>query len=118
MGRLLRPRTHRMSLVAAIVAGFIVRAGHRRADGRAIYASQALVDELEARCWEDWGAVVERLVLGAVAAASLRAPTAAAVRVRWRGRYLADDGLQLPVMVIMPARPETQGSIRVMLDGE
>jgi len=113
------PSTQRMSTVAAMLAGFIRPAGRRhRVDGREVYATAALVEELEARCWEDWEAVVKRLALGAVTAASLRAPHANAAHVRWRGRYLADDGLQLPVMVISPARPEAPGSIWAMLDGE
>ena len=124
LARYSRARSHapdpqRMSNADARAAGFIRPAGeHHRVDGREVYATAALVEELEARCWEDWEAAVERLALGAVAAASLRAPTANTSRFRWRGRYLADDGLQLPVMAIIPARPEAQGSILVMLDGE
>lgn len=117
--------TRPLSMVAALVSGFIRPArrqavadlaGRRRRGERALYATTSLVEELEAACWEDWGAVVERLALGAQAASTLR-KEACGTRFRWRTRYLGDDGRLLPIVVTMPA-PEDHGAILAMLDGE
>ena len=114
-------------MVAAMVSGFIRPArqqavadlaGRRRRGERALYATVALVEEIEAACMEEWEAVVERLALGATAAAVTRTQGGCGGRrFIWRAQYLGDDGRLLPIVVAMPV-PEGPGAILAMLDGE
>ena len=112
-------------MVASLVSGFIRPArrqavadlaGRRWRGERALYATTALVEEIEAACMEEWEAVVERLALGALAASTLR-KEACGARFRWHTQYLGDDGRLLPIVVAMPV-PEGPGAILAMLDGE
>lgn len=109
------PLCQRLPLHAALAYGFIRPAGrHRRGAGRSVYATTALVEEIEAACCEEWETVVARLALGATAAAT-HAP--GGQRFRWHADYKGDDGRQLPVVVAMP-REGDHGAVLAMLDGE
>lgn len=113
------PLCQRLPLHAALAYGFIRPAGRRRRGaGRPVYATTALVEEIEAACGEEWEAVVARLAVGATAAAAAtHAPSGQ--RFRWHADYQGDDGRQLPVVVAMP-RAGDHGAIPIlaMLDGE
>lgn len=93
----------------ATAAGFILPT-ERCVEGLPVYATTALVEELQSACAEDWQAA---------ARAATRNQAGPRPR-RWRAQYRADDGRQtLPIAVTMQ-RPglEDRGIILAMLDGE
>ena len=104
----------------ATAAGFILPT-ERCVEGLPVYATTALVEELQSACAEDWQAAAERMARGAWAAARAATRNQAGPRPRrWRAQYRADDGRQtLPIAVTMQ-RPglEDRGIILAMLDGE
>ncbi len=111
---LTQPRT----MADAEAAGFVLPA-ERRAEGLPVYATIALVEELQAACAEDWQAVAERMARGAWTAARVMAIQGVGPR-RWRARYQVADGRRVPFAVTMkqPGAIEASGAILVMLDGE
>lgn len=60
--------TQPLTTAEAEAAGFILPAA-RRVEGPPVYATRALVEELQAACAEDWQAVAERMARGAWVAA-------------------------------------------------
>ena len=109
-----------LTMADAEAAGFILPAG-RRVEGLPVYATSALVEELQAAGGEDWQAATERMALGAWAAAVMAIHNGAGPRPRrWRARYRVDDGQRVPFAVTMkrPGAIEARGAILAMLDGE
>lgn len=110
--------TESLAPAQAVALGFIAPTG-THVEGRAVYATAAMADELQAT-GEDWREISERLALGAWAAVAAYAGARKAAgdaadgsRLnRWRTTYRAGDR-QLPVIVAMHGV-----SMLVMLDGE